>query len=50
MPTAHGGAVFSVGSIGWSAAMAWDGYDNDVARMTGNVLRRFLDPAPVDLA
>lgn len=49
MPTAKGGAVFSVGSIGWTAAMAFAGYDNNVARMTGNVLRRFLDPEPLDL-
>ena len=49
MPTAHGGAVFSVGSIGWTAAMAHSDYDNNVARLTGNVLRRFRDPAPLDL-
>jgi N,N-dimethylformamidase len=49
MPTARGGAVFSTGSIGWTAAMAVAGYDNNVARMTGNVLRRFLDPEPLDL-
>lgn len=36
-----GGAVFSVGSIAWAGAMAWNGYDNEVARMTWNVLRRF---------
>ncbi|MBJ7331508.1 MAG: hypothetical protein JHC95_16565 [Solirubrobacteraceae bacterium] len=50
MPTANGGGVFSVGSIGWTAAMAVDGYDNNVARMTRNVLQRFLDPAPLELA
>jgi N,N-dimethylformamidase len=50
MPTAEGGAVFSVGSIGWTAAMAWNDYDNNVARMSANVLRRFRDPAPLDLA
>lgn len=49
MPTANGGGVFSVGSIGWTAAMAFEGYDNNVARMSLNVLRRFLDPAPLDL-
>ncbi len=49
MPTARGGGVFSVGSIGWSAAMAVASYDNAAARMTTNVLRRFLDPAPLDL-
>lgn len=38
-----GGAVFSVGSIGWSTAMTHDGGDNDTARITGNVLDRFRD-------
>lgn len=49
MPTARGGAVFSVGSIGWTAAMAVDGYANNAAHMSENVLRRFLDPEPLDL-
>jgi N,N-dimethylformamidase len=42
LETARGGMVFSVGSICWAGAMAVRGYDNDVARLTGNVLRRFL--------
>lgn len=46
--TASGGAVFSVGSIAWAAAMAWNGYDNDVARITENVVRRFIDPEPFE--
>ncbi|KAJ5779901.1 hypothetical protein N7457_007621 [Penicillium paradoxum] len=40
--TAGGGAVFSVGSINWYCSMAWDNYSNNVAKMTGNVLREFL--------
>ncbi len=40
------GAVFSVGSIAWYGALAHRDYDNDVARITTNVIRRFLDPAP----
>ncbi len=44
--TPAGGAVFSTGSIGWAASLAYAGYENEVARLTGNVLRRFLDPAP----
>lgn len=39
---AGGGAVFSVGSINWFCSMAWDGYENNVARWTGNVIRGFL--------
>ncbi|HEY8612771.1 MAG TPA: N,N-dimethylformamidase beta subunit family domain-containing protein [Roseomonas sp.] len=47
-PTARGGAVFSTGSIAWACALSCAGYDNSVSRLTGNVLRRFLDPAPFD--
>ncbi|MFI7067493.1 N,N-dimethylformamidase beta subunit family domain-containing protein [Kribbella sp. NPDC050124] len=42
LETANGGAVFSAGSICWAGAMAASNYDNDVARLTGNVLRQFL--------
>ena len=41
-----GGAVFSVGSISWFGALGRNGYDNDVATVTTNVIRRFLDPEP----
>lgn len=44
--TPAGGAVFSVGSIAWSAGLPHNGYDNNVARFPENVLRRFLDDAP----
>lgn len=44
--TAGGGAVFSTGSIAWAGAMAWNGYENEVSRLTSNVLKRFVDPAP----
>jgi N,N-dimethylformamidase len=42
----HGGAVFATGSIGWSTCLAAEDYGNPVARVTANVLHRFLDPAP----
>ncbi|MCQ8876366.1 LamG domain-containing protein [Mesorhizobium sp. LMG17149] len=44
--TAGGGAVFSVGSISWCMSLPINGYDNDVSRVTRNVLERFRDPAP----
>ena len=44
--TPAGGAVFSVGSIAWFGALARNEYDNDVARITENVVRRFLDSTP----
>ena len=40
----HGGAVFSTGSIAWVSSLAHEGYANNVAQITGNVLQRFLDP------
>jgi N,N-dimethylformamidase len=36
------GAVFSVGSIFWSASLWHDNYANSVSRLTENVLRLFL--------
>jgi N,N-dimethylformamidase len=42
--TAAGGAVFSTGSIAWCCALSHNAYHNNVSRLTGNVLRRFLDP------
>jgi len=46
--TPSGGAVFSVGSISWFGALARNGYDNDVARITENVVRRFAEPEPFE--
>ncbi|CAN5513102.1 large subunit of N,N-dimethylformamidase [soil metagenome] len=44
--TPEDGAVFSVGSIAWAGSLPWNGYDNNVSRITENVIRRFLDPSP----
>lgn len=44
--TGGGGAVFGVGSIAWCGSLSHNGYDNDVARITENVVRRFADPTP----
>jgi len=41
-----GGAVFSTGSIAWSSALNHNNFENNVAAVTRNVLRRFSDPAP----
>ena len=43
----HGGAVFSTSSIAWSGSLSYNGYDNDVSRITENVLRRFADDEPI---
>jgi N,N-dimethylformamidase len=47
LPTANGGAVFSVGSMTWVGSLSHNGYENSVSRVTRNVLERFLDTAPV---
>lgn len=39
------GAVFSVGSCMWAGSLSYNGYDNNVSVLTGNVLREFLDRA-----
>lgn len=39
---AGGGAIYSVGSINWYCSLGWKGYDNDVARLTGNIIKGFL--------
>ncbi len=39
---ANDGAVFSVGSICWCGSLSHNHYDNNVSRITENVLRRFL--------
>ena len=45
--TPNGGGVFSVGSITWCGALAHAGYDNNVSRITDNVLRRFASAEPL---
>jgi N,N-dimethylformamidase len=35
------GAVFSTGSISWCSALSYNGYDNNVSRVTANVLTTF---------
>ena len=49
--TPGGGAVWATGSIAWATSLLWEGGDadkNNVARITQNVLNRFLDPTPFD--
>ena len=44
--TPAGGAVFSTSSIAWAGSLSHNNYDNNVSRITGNVLTRFLDEKP----
>jgi N,N-dimethylformamidase len=41
----NNGAVFSTGSITYCGSLPHNDFDNDISRLTENVLRRFLDPA-----
>ena len=42
LPLDGGGAVFSASSIAWCGSLSANGYDNNVSRITDNVLRRFI--------
>ena len=44
--TPNGGAVFSTGSIAYAGAFGHRDFDNPIAKLTWNVLRRFADPEP----
>ncbi len=41
--TPSGGAVFSVGSIAWAGSFSVNNYDNNIKKLTDNVLHRFVD-------
>jgi N,N-dimethylformamidase len=41
--TPKGGAVFSSSSIAWAAALSHNDYDNNVSRISENVIRRFCN-------
>jgi N,N-dimethylformamidase len=47
--TPNGGAVWSTGSIAYVGSLGHNNYDNNISRLTENVLRRFLDPAPFEM-
>ena len=44
--TPGGGAVFSTGSIAYAGSLSWSKFDNNLFRLTTNVLNRFKDPTP----
>ncbi|MDX6748709.1 DUF6605 domain-containing protein [Geminicoccaceae bacterium 1502E] len=44
--TPGGGAVWSTGSIAYAGSLSWNGFDNNIARLTTNVLNRFKDERP----
>ena len=44
--TPSGGALFATASIAWCGSLLHNDYDNNVSRITWNVLNRFLDETP----
>jgi N,N-dimethylformamidase len=46
--TPQGGAVFSASSMTWCGSLPCNDGDNNVSRITSNVLRRFMSDEPVD--
>jgi N,N-dimethylformamidase len=44
--TPNGGAVWSSSSIAWAGSLSHNQYNNNVSRITRNVLDRFLDAKP----
>jgi N,N-dimethylformamidase len=46
--TPSGGAVFTAASMTWCGSLLFNGGDNNVARITANVLRKFMADEPVE--
>ena len=44
--TPGGGAVLSTGSITFCGSLPHNDFDNNVSKLLGNVVERFLDPEP----
>lgn len=42
-----GGASFCTGSIAWGQALPCDDFDNEISRITANVVRRFISKEPL---
>lgn len=47
--TPNGGAVFSTSSIAWCSALSYNDCENNVSRLTENVVRRFMKDGPLQL-
>jgi N,N-dimethylformamidase len=46
--TPSGGALFCTSSIAWCGSLSHNNYDNNISRITANVLDRFLKQAPFE--
>ena len=45
--TPNGGAVFAFSSISYCGSLSHNGYDNNISRLTANVLDRFMQDGPL---
>ncbi|WP_066399060.1 N,N-dimethylformamidase beta subunit family domain-containing protein [Neobacillus mesonae] len=48
-PTPNGGGVFSTASIAYCGSLSHNNYDNNISRLTENVLKRFLSEEPLPM-
>lgn len=46
-PTSNGGGLFATSSIAWSGSLSHNNYENNVSRITKNVLDRFIGEKPL---
>ena len=46
--TDNGGAIFSIGSMTFAGALAWNDFNNSIARITTNVLEAFTSELPAE--
>lgn len=46
-PTPNGGAVFSVSSIAYCGSLSYNNYNNNISRITENVLNKFMKDEPM---
>ena len=45
--TPNGGAVFSTASMNYCGSLSHNNYDNNISRITDNVLKRFISEEPI---
>ena len=47
--THRGGAIFSVGSIAYAGSLNWNFFDNNIAKLTENILYKFVDSSVLEM-
>ena len=45
--TPNGGGCFAFSSIAYCGSLPWNGGDNNISKLTGNVLNRFMQDGPL---